>query len=95
MTANEGKPRKRKIETRVTDQIGERIDRLAKEYRTKQVPGANITASDAVRAVVHVGLAAEEKRLGLKPLPEEPTPPEQAETRRPGRRKKGTRVDER
>jgi hypothetical protein len=75
MTANEAKPRKRRIETHVTEHTGTRLDRLAKAYRTTQVPGANIEATIALRAVIHVGLDVEEKRLGLPPLPEPPEPP--------------------
>jgi hypothetical protein len=94
MTANVAMPKKRRIEAHVTEHIGARLDRLAKEYRTTQVPGAAITASVAMRAVIHVGLAAEEKRLGLQPLPETPTPPEQVKAHAV-RRKRGARIDER
>jgi hypothetical protein len=78
MTANEPKKKKRRIQTQVSENIGARLDRLAEVYRTTLVPGAAITtieASTALRAVIHVGLDAEEKRLGLPPLPEPPTAP--------------------
>jgi hypothetical protein len=60
--------RRRRIEVRVSDYIGARLDRLAEVYQTKQVPGANLKATHALHAVLHVGLAAEEARLGLAPL---------------------------
>jgi predicted transcriptional regulator len=63
-----GASRRRRIEVRVSDAVGARLDRLAEVYRTKHAPGANLKARDALRAVLHVGLAAEEARLGLAPL---------------------------
>ena len=75
MTANEPKKKKRRVQTQVSENIGARLDRLAEVYRTTNVPGstiASIDASVALRAVIHVGLDAEEKRLGLPPL--EPVP---------------------
>jgi hypothetical protein len=70
MAAKRTMAKKRRIEAHVDEDIGARIDRLAEVYRTKQVPGANIKASVALRAVVIVGIEAEEKRLGLPPLSE-------------------------
>jgi len=74
MTATEPKKSKRRIQTRVAEHVGVRLDRLAEAYRTKQVPGARIGVDVALRAVIHIGLDAEEKRLGLPPLPEEAEP---------------------
>ena len=68
MTSNEPKKKKRRVQTQVSEDIGARLDRLAEVIGTKHVPGAKIDASIALRAALHVGIAAEEKRLGLPPL---------------------------
>jgi len=68
---------KRRIVVSVSQHLGSRLDRLAKEYATRQLPGASLGPSDALRAALHVGIEAEEKRLGLPPLEaasNQPTP---------------------
>jgi predicted transcriptional regulator len=93
MTANEPKKKKRRVQTQVSEDIGRRLDRLAEVYRTTVVPDSAITtikASTAMRAVIHIGLDAEEKRLGLPPLEpvlEAPAPPKPTSSKRKARRR--------
>jgi hypothetical protein len=90
MTAKEPKKSKRRIEARVSEHLGARLDRLAKVYGEREVPGADFKAHIALGAVLYAGVAAEEKRLGLPPLPE-PVPKEPA-TVKPARAKRTSRT---
>jgi hypothetical protein len=73
MTTKDPKKEKRRIEARVSQHLGARLDRLAEAYRAN-VAGSSFKASDALHVVLHIGIQAEETRLGLPPLPvsEEP-----------------------
>ncbi len=91
MTSGKLQKKKRRIQTQVSDHVGSRMDRLAEVYRTTLIPGASIAtikASVALRAVIHVGLDAEEKRLGLPPLSEEKASPERVTASAALRRKR-------
>lgn len=87
MATSKAKKKTRRIQVRVTRHVGARLDRLASAYERLQGVGTKIWTHDALRASIYVGVEAEEKRLGLPPLPEEPAPAEPIAAARPGRRK--------
>jgi hypothetical protein len=83
MTARASTINTRRVQTKVSPHTRARLDRVAEAYRREQVPGGPIGIGVVLRATVHVGLDAEEKRLGLPPLPE-PSAPSGPAPARPG-----------